>query len=250
MLTTERQSIIFDLLKEKQTVTIQEMIEATNASESTIRRDLTELEKKKMLSRIHGGATWTEQKIREMSILEKSTKNLQDKKRIAQHAASLVEDGDCIFLDAGTTTFQMIPFLQHKDIVVVTNGINLVERLMEHDIAAYLIGGKIKAKTSALVGSQAIESIKNYRFDKCFLGVNGFDLKFGYTTPDPEEASVKQHAANFAKKAYALADYSKLHKVNFAKIFDLDEAILITRNLPEEIKNELNAMKTVEVIHI
>lgn len=62
MLTTERQSIIIDLLKEKQTVTIQEMIEATNASESTIRRDLTELEKKKMLTRIHGGATWTEQK--------------------------------------------------------------------------------------------------------------------------------------------------------------------------------------------
>ncbi|WP_042220498.1 DeoR/GlpR family DNA-binding transcription regulator [Oceanobacillus manasiensis] len=250
MLTMERQSIIVDLLKEKQTVTIQEMIDVTKASESTIRRDLTELEKKKMLTRIHGGATRTEQKIREMSILEKSTKNLQDKKRIAQHAASLVEDGDCIFLDAGTTTFQMIPFLQHKDIVVVTNGLNLVERLMEHEISTYLTGGKIKTKTSALIGQKAIESIKSYRFDKCFLGVNGFDLKFGYTTPDPEEASIKQIAGNFAKRAYVLADHSKLNKVNFAKIGDLEEATLITGNLPENIKSELTAMKTVEVIHI
>lgn len=248
MLTTERQSIIVDLLKEKQTVTIQDMIEATEASESTIRRDLTEMEKKKLLKRIHGGATWTEQKIREMSVLEKSTKNLQDKKRIAQYAASLVEEGDCVFLDAGTTTYQMIPYLKHKDVVVVTNGLNLVERLMEHEITAYLTGGKMKAKTSAVVGTQTINSIKSYRFDKCFLGVNGFDITYGYTTPDPEEASIKQTARSYALKAYALADPSKAGKFNFAKICELNEATLITGSLPKEILQKLDAMKTIEVI--
>ncbi|GGB47459.1 DeoR family transcriptional regulator [Virgibacillus dakarensis] len=235
MLTTERHDIILQLLREKQTITLQDIISATSASESTIRRDLTELEKRHELERIHGGATLTERKLQEFSISEKSAKNLQEKIAIAKYAASLVQEGDCIFLDAGTTTLQVIPFLQNKDAVIVTNGLTHLDSLVEHGITTYLTGGLIKAKTSALIGQQAVQSLQNYRFDKCFLGVNGFHSTYGYTTPDPEEAHIKQSAGSLAKEIYVLADYTKLNKVSFAKIFDLNVAQLITNKLDQQI---------------
>jgi len=116
MLTNERHEIILTLLAEKQTVKIIDLMEATAASESTIRRDLTELENIHKLERIHGGATVSERNIQELSILDKSTRNLQEKIRLARFASTLVQDEDFIYLDAGTTTFQMIPFLKNKKI--------------------------------------------------------------------------------------------------------------------------------------
>ncbi|WP_077302984.1 DeoR/GlpR family DNA-binding transcription regulator [Virgibacillus pantothenticus] len=234
MLTADRYDIIMQLLTEKKSIKIQDAIEATKASESTIRRDLTDLEAQGKLVRIHGGAVLPERKLQEFSMKEKSSKNIQEKAKIAQLAASLVNEGDCLFLDAGTTTIQMIPYLKDKDIVVVTNGLSHVEALLKHGISTYLTGGYIKEKTGALVGAQAIESISNYRFDTCFLGANGFHISLGYTTPDPEEAMVKRTASNHALQAFVLADHSKKNKVSFAKVMDLQEAALITDKLSRE----------------
>ncbi len=247
-MTTERQEVILNLLAEKKTIKIQDVIDVTNASESTIRRDLTELENQHKLTRIHGGATVNERKIHEHSILDKSTRNLQEKIDIAKYASSLIEDEDCIYLDAGTTTLQIIPFLVHKEVVVVTNGFTHVEALVKHGITTYLTGGFVKGKTSALVGPQTIQSLENYRFDKCFLGANGFHEEFGYTTPDPEEAAVKQLASKLAEKTYILADQSKYGKVSFAKIDDLENAALLTGNLENHTIEKLKKMTTVKVI--
>ncbi|ASK61447.1 DeoR family transcriptional regulator [Virgibacillus phasianinus] len=247
MLTNERHTIILKLLTEQQTITTQDIHEATAASESTIRRDLTDLENQHKLQRIHGGATLTEKKLQEYSIAEKSTRNLQEKQMIAKHASQLIQDEDCIFLDAGTTTLQLIPYLKDKQVVVVTNGLTHVDLLTEHGITTYLTGGFIKQKTSALIGTQAIQSLENYRFDKCFLGVNGFHLEFGYTTPDPEEANVKQKASSLAKSTYVLADHTKLDRVSFAKIGDVSSATLLTGTLPKRDYQSLSNKTTIEV---
>lgn len=248
MLTNERQQIILNLLAEKQTIKIQEIIEATHASESTIRRDLTELENRNELERIHGGATVSERKFQELSISDKSSRNLQEKINIAKYAASLIQEGDCIFLDAGTTTFQMIPFLSRKDPVVVTNGLTHVDSLIEHGVTTYLTGGYVKAKTSALVGPQTIESLQGYRFDKCFLGVNGFHIEFGYTTPDPEEAAIKKLASTLSQKSYVVADHTKYNKFGFSKIAELGSASLLTGNLEKKCLTLLEKMTTVKVV--
>ena len=136
----------------------------------------------------------------------------------------MVKQGDCVFLDAGTTTFQMIPFLQNKKLVVVTNGLTSGRCLNEHGITTYLTGGLLKSKTSAFVGSQTAQALKNYRFDICFLGVNGLHEKYGYTTPDPEEAAIKLLASSLSRKTFVLADHSKINQVSFAKIMDLENA--------------------------
>ncbi|WP_019415578.1 DeoR/GlpR family DNA-binding transcription regulator [Paenisporosarcina sp. TG20] len=247
MLTNERYGIILGLLAKKQTIKIQDIVDATGSSESTIRRDLTELENQNRLERVFGGAMLTDRNSLEPSILDKSTKNLQEKKRLAKFAASFIKEGDCIFLDAGSTTFQMIPHMKDKDIVVVTNGLTHVDSLNEYGITTYLTGGLIKSRTAALVGSQTIQSLQSYRFDKCFLGVNGFHEQYGYTTPDPEEASIKRLASSLSRKTYVVTDHTKYEKVSFSKIIDLEYAVLIVDNLSLQTIESLRNKTTVKV---
>lgn len=228
MLTPERHQLILSLLKEHGVVKLQELVERTNSSESTIRRDLVLLENENKLRRVHGGASLVQGSRTEPTYIEKADKNMKEKRAIAKYASQLIRDGDSIYLDAGTTTLQMIPFLKQEGITVVTNGVNLIEPLLEKGIATYLIGGIVKPQTKALIGSRALSSLNLYRFDKCFLGVNGIDVKFGFTTPDPEEALIKQTAMSLSKDAYVLADHSKFNEVSFSKVSSLTDAILIT----------------------
>ncbi|WP_227394526.1 DeoR/GlpR family DNA-binding transcription regulator [Jeotgalibacillus aurantiacus] len=233
MLTEERYSIILDKVKSRETVKIQDLIEATGASESTIRRDLTELEKKKFIKRIHGGARLMERMTDEPSMDEKSAKNLHQKKEIARLAASFIEKGDCIFLDAGTTTRQLVEFLPEDDLIVVTNGLMHVEALMQKGIRTYLTGGVIKPKTNALIGRGAIDSLRAYRFDKAFMGTNGVHYESGYTTPDPEEAQVKAEAMSLSREVYVLADAEKIGEIAFARFGELQDSTLITEEIEE-----------------
>lgn len=247
MLTPDRHQLILKCLKEKSTVKIQELVDLTNSSESTIRRDLTLLEQENFLKRIHGGAAILQGKLQESSMIEKSTKNLQAKKQIAKHAASLIEEGDCIYLDAGTTAYEMIEYLPEQ-IVVVTNGLMHVNSLLEKGIVTYLLGGLAKHKTMATIGRGALLSLENYRFDKCFMGVNGIHIEAGYTTPDQEEAMIKQKAIELSREVFVLADESKFAEIAFAKICDLHEAEIITSLIDLEKMEQYQAKTNIKVV--
>jgi DeoR family transcriptional regulator, fructose operon transcriptional repressor len=247
LLTPDRHRIILQLLKEKNVVKIQEIVELTNTSESTIRRDLSQLEEEKYLKRIHGGASRLQGKLQEPSMIEKSSKNLQEKRRIAKYAASLVEEGDCIYLDAGSTVIEMIEYL-NKDIVVVTNGLMNAAPLLSKGITTYLTGGLTKPTTNAFIGRGALASLELYRFDKCFMGVNGIHPQFGFTTPDQEEALVKQKAISLSREAYILADDAKFAEISFAKIVDIHEAAIITNELDVDTKELYLNRTTIKVV--
>lgn len=247
MLVSERHQKILALLEKKENVSLQELVQELSTSESTVRRDLSQLEKNRLLKRVHGGAASIPQTRSELSMQEKASIHIEEKKVIANHAASLIQDGDCIFLDAGTTTYEMIFHLQAKNLVVVTNGLPHLEALFEKEIDTYLLGGYVKRKTKAMVGKAAQEAIKQYRFDKSFIGVNGIHSSYGYTTPDLEEAAVKSMAISLAQKAYVLADQTKFNQAAFAKVTDLDQAAIITNQVDQE---ELSSFKRKTSIHI
>ena len=247
LLEHERHQIIIDLLKEKNTVKLQELVELTKSSESTIRRDLVQLEKGKYLKRVHGGASRLQGMLQEPTMMEKSSKNVQEKHQIAKYAASLVEEGDSIYIDAGSTNFEMIAYLP-KNIVVVTNGLMHIEKLLAKGIKTFLLGGYIKPTTKAMVGIGAIESLKNYRFDKCFMGVNGIHPEFGYTTPDQEEAVVKQLALSLSRDAYVVADESKFSEVAFAKIAHLKDANIITNAVEDHLLEPYQSQTNIKVV--
>lgn len=248
MLTEERHRIILDLLKEKEAIKIQEIAERTNASESTIRRDLTQLEQEKYLKRVHGGAARLQGKLKELTVSEKTSKSLHEKSVIARFAATLVEEGDCIFLDAGTTTLGMVEFLPDIDIVIVTNGLTHVDALLQKGFKTYIVGGRVKPTTKAMIGSGAIESLQKYRFDKAFLGTNGVHPQYGFTTPDPEEAQIKKTAIELSREVMVLADDSKFGEIAFSKIDDLEKAIVITNGSANDLDSAYKKQTTVKVV--
>lgn len=247
LLEPERHQIILEALKVKNSVKLQELVELTDSSESTIRRDLIQLEQGKFLKRVHGGAARLQGKLQEPSMTEKSSKNLQVKRQIAQYAGGLVEEGDCIYLDAGSTVYEIIPFLP-ENIVVVTNGLTHVNELLEKNIKTFLIGGYAKPTTKAMIGRGALDSLEHYRFDKCFLGVNGIHPQFGYTTPDPEEAMIKQLAISLTREAFIVADESKFSEIAFAKIADLHLATIITSELDADMKEQFHSKTKIKVV--
>jgi DeoR family transcriptional regulator, fructose operon transcriptional repressor len=248
MLTEERHRIILNLLKEKEAIKIQEIAEQTAASESTIRRDLTQLEHEKYLKRVHGGAARLQGKLKELTVSEKTSKSLHEKSVIARYAASLVEEGDCIFLDAGTTTLGMVEFLPEIDIVIVTNGLTHVDALLQKGFKTYIVGGSVKPTTKAMIGSGANESLQKYRFDKAFLGTNGVHPQYGYTTPDPEEAQIKKTAIELSREAMVLADDTKFGEIAFSKIADLEKATVITNGTTDDLDSAYKKQTTVKVV--
>ncbi|WP_215112706.1 DeoR/GlpR family DNA-binding transcription regulator [Exiguobacterium sp. s63] len=228
MLTKQRHQLILQRLSEQKVVKLKELVDLTDSSESTIRRDLTDLEVEGYLARVHGGATLIATPDEEPTFEEKRDRFVDEKVAIARKAATFIEDGMSIYLDAGTTTQAMVPFLEGKKIVVVTNSLPIANELFDLDIKTFVIGGELKRSTQALVGYNARESMMNYRVDLAFLGMNGIDLEAGYTTPDPEEALVKKTAIELAQTSFVLADASKIGKRTFSRVATLDAAQLIT----------------------
>jgi len=248
MLTEERKSTILELLRTQGVVKSQELIQLLNASESTIRRDLQELEESGLLVRVHGGAKKLHALNYEQDMTEKANKNIQEKRLVAKYAASLVADGDVIYLDAGTSTFEMLPFLKNRNITVVTNSIYHASHLTDLKIPTIVIGGTIKISTKAIVGSFSIEQLQHYRFNKAFLGMNGIHSKFGFTTPDTEEALMKRVAMEQSALNYVLADSSKFEQVSFTKVADLTAATILTSSYPKEVFHQLSPKITIKEV--
>ncbi|MDR0921648.1 MAG: DeoR/GlpR family DNA-binding transcription regulator [Lactobacillales bacterium] len=245
MLTEERQSYILDQLNTKNIVKLKEIATTLNASESTIRRDFEQLEEQGYLERVHGGAKRILQLDYEQNMEEKSIKNKQEKVKIAKLAASFVEDGDIIFLDAGSTTVEMIAFLTAKNIQVVTNSVHHAAQLADKKIPTMILGGKIKLSTKVVLGPDATDEMNRYQFNKAFLGMNGVHQSFGYTTPDLEEAHLKKLAIHHAQESFVLADSSKFQQVTFVKVGDLREATILTEKFDEQLGQEIPKLTTV-----
>ena len=156
----------------------------------------------------------------------KGKMNVEHKKVIAKKASSYINDGDTIFLDAGTSVGYLINYLQDKNVTVITNGISHIPELLSLNIPTYLIGGKIKTTTSAIVGFDAVESLKRYNFSKAFIGSNSKSDK-GYSTPDHEEAIIKKTAITQAASVYFLCDTSKHNTDSLINFASLEDGILI-----------------------
>lgn len=246
MLAQDRFEKILDILKEKQSVTVSELTRQLNTSESTIRRDLTELHQKGLLMKVHGGATAVKSVLsREEAVISKSRKNLYEKRKIAEYAAGLIGPDDVVYIDAGTTTELMLDYLRERDVIYVTNGISHARKLMSAGYHVHLIGGEIKAVTEAIVGEEALEHLEKYNFTKGFFGVNGIDFERGLTTPDIKEAAVKKSAVKKCRAAYILADHSKFDEVSSIKFADLEEVSVITDHLINVQYKKLEKLKEV-----
>ena len=163
MLTEERYSIILERVKQNKSVKLLELCELLKASESTIRRDLTVLDERGLLKKVHGGAISAEEHSfnpEEQDVESKSKLFTDEKLAIARFAASLVDDGDFIFIDAGTTTGYMIDFLPDKKITFVTNAFVHAKKLAQRGFKVYMPAGEIKLTTEAIVGAECVSKLQ------------------------------------------------------------------------------------------
>ena len=233
MLTEERYAKILELLDQKGSVTITGLVERIGTSESTIRRDLNELDRLGRIEKVRGGAISIDGPgltTKDDEVLLRKGRNVKEKNMVAKYAASLIEPGDMIYLDAGTTTELMIDYIQASDVTFVTNAFSHAKKLSDKGYTVYILGGEFKPTTEAIVGEEAVVSLDKYNFTKGFWGTNAISRKNGFTTPEVKEAMVKKKSMECCSKKYILADGSKFNKVSSVKFADFEEAYIITEN--------------------
>jgi len=243
--TVSRRAKILDELELKGQVSVSELGKMFDISEVTIRNDLDHLEKQNMLIRARGGAIKI--KFQRMgidpSISDKQKEFLKEKQLIAKVATSLIEDGDTIVLDSGTTTTEIAKNLgQFKNLTIITNALNIASILSEYEgINIFMPGGSLRKKSLSLVGVLADENFEKFYCDKLFLGADGFDTTHGLSTPNSEEAHLNQIMIKIAKKVIVVADSRKFERRRFAFIGPISNVDLVITDsgIREEDKNRL-----------
>ncbi len=231
MLTQERRDLIVQYINEKNAVTVAELMEEFDASAATIRRDLSVLHDEHKILKVFGGATsFTASDVNtsEPTVSAKKTLNVEEKDIISKYAASLINDDDFVYIDSGTTTLEMIKYIDNTRAKYITNGIVHAKMLLEKSLPTMIIGGRCKASTEAIVGPECIEGIRKYHFTKAFMGTNGISTSAGFTTPDVDEALVKEEAVRHAYISYILADHTKFGQISSVTFADITSCCIIT----------------------
>ena len=244
-MVNERWNKILDLLDKEGSLSLKDLMEHCDVSEATVRRDLTNLEAKNLLFRTHGGAIKrSAARGSEDSVEMKRADFLQEKREVAKYICeNILQSGQTIYLDAGTSTYEMIEYLRDRKLTVVTNSMYHLPKLINNKIHTIILGGTIKHSTQAVIGSVAIEQLKKYSFDMCFIGCNGIDENFGITTAEENESFMKATGLKNSKKKYILADKSKFGHRKFQKFAELDDVIIVSYEVPEGYRKYKNIIE-------
>ncbi len=246
----DRTERILDILASKGYRSVAELASEMEVSIMTIRRDLDALEQRRQIRRTHGGA-FVDQGMLEVDFRLRETMMREQKQAIGRHAATLIEPGESVFIDAGTTAAFLASSIESgKRLTVVTNSLDAAQALKgKASVETILLGGRIHDVTLSLIGPIAQENIMQFRFTKSFLGASGIDVTKGYSQSNIDEVPIKKWAAENSDKVFILADSSKFSKtllIQFLNIEDVD-AVLTDSGLPDEYRIALEE-KGVKVI--
>ncbi|MDM5213037.1 DeoR/GlpR family DNA-binding transcription regulator [Peribacillus sp. NJ4] len=253
MYSEERKLKIIDFITNYSRASVQDLSDFLKVSQSTIRRDLKELQTTNQIQRTHGGAVSLQAVNFEPKIMDKEVEYVQEKKAIAKKAVEFIEDGDTILLDAGTTTLPILEDLQQfSQLTIVTNSILIMRNFKPYaGIEILFLGGSLRNETLASVGPFAEHNLEMIRVDKAFVAINGVHLTEGLTTPNLIEARIKKLMIQNAQQVILLSDSSKMGKVSFAKVADLQEIdkFIVDDRLHPSFKKSLEDLG-VEVISV
>ncbi|MCI6755351.1 MAG: DeoR/GlpR family DNA-binding transcription regulator [Lachnospiraceae bacterium] len=239
MLARTRQERILRQIEENGSVTVAGLTTEFGASESTIRRDLSEMAGAGLLVKVFGGAVLPGPGTGTLTTAAgREPDQIGEKRSIGAYAASLISAGDFVFLGAGTTTGAMIPYITETAAVYVTDGLQHAMQLSKKGCRVYLAGGELRPQGEIVTGSEAFDNLSKYHFTKAFLGTGAVDLQAGLTTPDLNEAKIKQCAARRAKQTYILAVSSKFGRVCPVQFLEYGDAAVITDHEPDQVYRE------------
>ncbi|WP_019119873.1 DeoR/GlpR family DNA-binding transcription regulator [Brevibacillus massiliensis] len=242
-LASDRHRAIIDLLEERGTLRVADLSKRFQVTEETIRRDLERLEGEGALLRVHGGAVRNRKEGLEIPALQREALNREEKRAIGVTAASLVEDGEIIALDASTTCLQLAKHLPDLHLTVLTNSIAVVLELASREnVNVILAGGYFRRESLSLLGVPTENMIEGYHVDKYFFSCHGFDLRRGVSEADELQAQVKKRFISISEQLILLADSSKYNRKSLVRLTGLEKVDkLVTDN-----KLPVNCIKEVK----
>ncbi len=217
----KREQQIFDLLQNFQRLDIKQVAQWLNISETTARRMCTKLEEDRKVIRVHGGVQLTNEHQQSYSFELRETKALYEKVAIGKYCASLMESGDRIFCDSGTTIHQFVLSLVNRikkkelfDIVLLTNSLANFNPIANF-CKVILLGGEVRLPRMDVCGTIAESTLRKFHITKAILGADAIDKEKGFMTTDERTAQINEIVINDAEKSYVLSDASKFDKSSF-----------------------------------
>ncbi|MDR0684654.1 MAG: DeoR/GlpR family DNA-binding transcription regulator [Spirochaetaceae bacterium] len=219
MLAEERLTRIVMILKERGFARVEYLAQVLQVSDMTVRRDLGKGQQRGVVLRCHGGAMLAGTNRQEVSYEDKCRKHQAVKKSIAETAAALVKERMTVFLDAGTTTFEIAERIKRiPHLTIVTNDVYIVHALLASEPELIFIGGSVQKKTGSVVGGFAEQMVKGMHFDVTFFGAHSIDEHFDVMTPTLEKLFLKKRLAENSSASYVVADHSKFNKTALYRI--------------------------------
>lgn len=223
-LVIQRRNALKALLIEKESVTINEVVEKFGVSVETVRRDFDVLAEEGFLNKIYGGATLRKRTSAPLSLDLLNNTFSSGKNRIAARAARFVKNGDTIFLDSSDTVLRMCSALLTKNITVLTNSLKVIQHLVESQtIRLICIGGNYCREQEEFRGPVALQTIQQFQVDRAFITCRSFDAQHGLGTTDEDQAFFKKSILAHAEQVNLLADHSRFGKISFAKFADFED---------------------------
>lgn len=242
----ERHRFIISEVEKRGYVAVKDFSNLLGVSEVTIRKDLKELERKKMLVRSHGGVSPLSSLISDRHIDEKEKIMVEEKLRIAEAANELLNENDRIIIASGTTLLYFARKISIKEpLTIITSSVKVSLTLCYYpNIEIIQLGGDMRKSSASVIGPYAEQFLSGLMCNKLFIGVDGIDIDFGLTTSNIGEAHLNQYMLDAAKEVIVLADSSKFGKQGFGKICNLDRVnhIITDKKAPQNIVQIIQQM--------
>lgn len=237
---TQRLDSLEQYILTNQSVTIENICKTYNVSKNTVRRDLDELVQRGTVQKVYGGVkalNLPSAKTPLSSYSERHIENHASKEYICRNAAAMVEKGDIIFIDTGTTCENMVEYLKDIRCTIITNSLQVAITVIPYkNLNLLILPGKLNRDTRSFVGVETVENLQVYNIDKAFMASTGITIDNGLTNASPEEYSVKKCAIKNSRIRYLLVDYTKFGRAalrTYCQIADI-HAIITDKQPPEE----------------
>jgi DeoR family transcriptional regulator, fructose operon transcriptional repressor len=242
MTTEQRRSKIIELLEGRGSVQVEALSSQFAVSLVTIRKDLSELEGRGLLHRTHGGATWAHRSLFNPSFREKVYLQQAEKQAIARAAVELIEEGDSLILDAGSTTQTLARAMKKRfrNLFILTNSTPIALELSETGWEILLLGGQVRHHSMALIGPATVRALETYHVDKAFMSATGVSVQHGYTTPNDSEAQTKRAMIAASDRVIAVVDSSKLGRTTLCSFAAIDgvQELVTDWNIAPDTRSE------------
>jgi DeoR/GlpR family transcriptional regulator of sugar metabolism len=235
----QRKKVILETLEREGSLLVKDIAGRLGISETTIRRDLNELDSEGLLKQVYGGAVRLEQGPPatglNLPVSQRSTRETEAKRRIGRAAAELVHDSDILYVDPGSTSWEMIPYLKAKhNLTIISNSVrllNCLDYIGHHSIIQ--LGGTLRADRLDTVGTLSQLGIEQLRGYKAFQGGDGMDMEFGLSAVDHESAMIAKIILANARETVVLADHTKFDNPSMLyKITDIDHIDHLVTDAP------------------